>query len=227
MAIPSQQIGWSQKAKLLWQISKQLENLIKVAGNVQLPTTTTTSTTVVPTTTTSTTVVPTTTTTTTNSVPLTTTAGISGIQSIACNGGGFNITVTFSDSDICNSSTVTNTNGDFVGFTDIWLAVGDQSRLYVNANDVLAVSSTSCVPCPAVTAAFSSIDACAGAVGSVSLIPTYAGPPLLCDCTSFTASNAIALSAGTYFVSNGTFARPFSYPGSGTTLTPVGTCSPC
>jgi hypothetical protein len=36
MAIPSQQIGWSQKAKLLWQISKQLENLIKVAGNVQV-----------------------------------------------------------------------------------------------------------------------------------------------------------------------------------------------
>lgn len=44
MAIPSQQIGWSQRAKLLWNISKQLENLIKVAGNVQLPTTTTTTT---------------------------------------------------------------------------------------------------------------------------------------------------------------------------------------
>jgi hypothetical protein len=34
MAIPSQQIGWSQKAKLLWNISKQLETLTKVAGNV-------------------------------------------------------------------------------------------------------------------------------------------------------------------------------------------------
>lgn len=54
MAIPSQQIGWSQRAKLLWNISKQLENLIKVAGNVQL-TTTSTTTTVVPTTTTTTT----------------------------------------------------------------------------------------------------------------------------------------------------------------------------
>jgi hypothetical protein len=43
MAIPSQQIGWSQRAKLLWNISKQLENLIKVAGNVQLTTTTTTT----------------------------------------------------------------------------------------------------------------------------------------------------------------------------------------
>ena len=57
MAIPSQQIGWSQRAKLLWNISKQLENLIKVAGNVQLPTTSTT-TTVAPTTTTTTTLFP-------------------------------------------------------------------------------------------------------------------------------------------------------------------------
>jgi hypothetical protein len=34
MAIPSRQIGWSQKANLLWQISKQLEILTQVAGNV-------------------------------------------------------------------------------------------------------------------------------------------------------------------------------------------------
>jgi hypothetical protein len=44
MAIPSQQIGWSQKAKLLWSISKQLEKLIQVAGNVTPGTTTTTTT---------------------------------------------------------------------------------------------------------------------------------------------------------------------------------------
>jgi hypothetical protein len=44
MAIPSQQIGWSQKSKLLWQISKQLERLTQVAGNVNLTTTTTTTT---------------------------------------------------------------------------------------------------------------------------------------------------------------------------------------
>lgn len=47
MAIPSQQIGWSQRAKLLWQISKQLEILTQVAGNVVInPSTTTTTTTV-------------------------------------------------------------------------------------------------------------------------------------------------------------------------------------
>jgi hypothetical protein len=44
MAIPSQQIGWSQRAKLLWNISKQLEKLTQVAGNVVLTTTTTTTT---------------------------------------------------------------------------------------------------------------------------------------------------------------------------------------
>jgi hypothetical protein len=54
MAIPSQQIGWSQKAKLLWNISKQLENLIRVTYNSG---TTTTTTTVPPTTTTTTTTV--------------------------------------------------------------------------------------------------------------------------------------------------------------------------
>jgi hypothetical protein len=55
MAIPSQQIGWSQKSKLLWQISKQLERLTKVTANCVCPTTTTTTTTVAPTTTTTTT----------------------------------------------------------------------------------------------------------------------------------------------------------------------------
>lgn len=69
MGIPSQQIGWSQKDKLLWNISKQLEQLTQVAGNIQIvpvvPTTTTTTTIAgTTTTTTSTTVEPTTTTTT-------------------------------------------------------------------------------------------------------------------------------------------------------------------
>lgn len=63
MAIPSKQIGGSEKYNLLWQISKQLDQLICIrSGNC----TTTTTTTVVPiTTTTTTTVAPTTTTTTT------------------------------------------------------------------------------------------------------------------------------------------------------------------
>jgi len=45
MAIPSQQIGRSQKAKLLWNISKQLETLTEVMDNVVPSTSTTTTTT--------------------------------------------------------------------------------------------------------------------------------------------------------------------------------------
>ena len=51
MKIPNRQIGWSQESNLLWQISKQLEQLIKVTANL----TTTTTTTASPTTTTTTT----------------------------------------------------------------------------------------------------------------------------------------------------------------------------
>jgi hypothetical protein len=53
MAIPSRQIGWGTEENLLWQISKQLERLTQVAGNIGQ--TTTTTTTVAPTTTTTTT----------------------------------------------------------------------------------------------------------------------------------------------------------------------------
>lgn len=44
MAIPSKQIGWSQRANLLWQIAKQLEMLTGVMGR-NIPRTTTTTTT--------------------------------------------------------------------------------------------------------------------------------------------------------------------------------------
>jgi hypothetical protein len=54
MAIPSRQIGWSGRANLLWQISKQLEYLTCVAAGGC--TTTTSTTTIAPTTTTTTTI---------------------------------------------------------------------------------------------------------------------------------------------------------------------------
>jgi len=55
MAIPSRQIGWSGRANLLWQISKQLQYLTCVAS-CECGNTTTTTTTVAPTTTTTTTI---------------------------------------------------------------------------------------------------------------------------------------------------------------------------
>ena len=45
MAIGNKQIGWSNEANLLWQISKQLEQLIAVTSKL---TTTTTTTTIAP-----------------------------------------------------------------------------------------------------------------------------------------------------------------------------------
>ena len=48
MAIPAQQIGWSQRAKLLWYISKQMQQLNGVLYNGGTPTTTTTTTTAAP-----------------------------------------------------------------------------------------------------------------------------------------------------------------------------------
>jgi hypothetical protein len=57
MAIPSRQIGWSTKANLLWQISKQLEYLTCVAAGGCSSTTTTTTSTIAPSTTTTTTTI--------------------------------------------------------------------------------------------------------------------------------------------------------------------------
>jgi hypothetical protein len=72
VAIPSRQIGWNEQQNLLWNISKQLEQLVsvwsKVKKSVPNTTTTTSSTTVVPITTTTTTIPATTTTTTTAAI---------------------------------------------------------------------------------------------------------------------------------------------------------------
>ncbi len=43
MAIPSKQIGWSNESNLLYQISKQLDQLIKVTASLTTTTTTTTA----------------------------------------------------------------------------------------------------------------------------------------------------------------------------------------
>ena len=44
MGTSNKQIGWSQEANLLWEISKQLDEVIKVAESVSSSTTTTTTT---------------------------------------------------------------------------------------------------------------------------------------------------------------------------------------
>lgn len=82
MAIPSRPIGQDPQSQLLWNISKQMEQLIAQVGavvrNTSGPTTTTTTTAPYTTTTTTTTVAPTPTTTTTTTVASTTTTTTAG-----------------------------------------------------------------------------------------------------------------------------------------------------
>ena len=58
MSIPNRQIGWSNESNLLWQISKQLEQLIGITSKIVNYSTTTSTTTAAPTTTTTTTTAP-------------------------------------------------------------------------------------------------------------------------------------------------------------------------
>jgi hypothetical protein len=44
----SKQIGWSVESNILWEISNQLDKLIKITSNLSNPTTTTTTTTIAP-----------------------------------------------------------------------------------------------------------------------------------------------------------------------------------
>ena len=48
MGIPNKQIGWGQESNLLWQISNQFDQLIKVTASLTTSTTTTTTTTAAP-----------------------------------------------------------------------------------------------------------------------------------------------------------------------------------
>lgn len=45
MGTANKQIGWSQEANLMWDISKALDQTLQVAGSKVAPTTTTTTTT--------------------------------------------------------------------------------------------------------------------------------------------------------------------------------------
>lgn len=33
MAVPAKQIGWSQEVKLLWEIAKELDDILKACGS--------------------------------------------------------------------------------------------------------------------------------------------------------------------------------------------------
>jgi hypothetical protein len=89
-------------------------------------------------------------------------------------------------------------------------------------------TTTTAAPGPILNVAILGGDACLGPW--VEGLPTYSysGGTTLCDCTSLNAANAVSLSAGSYFVSDGTDFRNFISPGGGSTLlTASGPCVSC
>jgi len=101
-----------------------------------------------------------------------------------------------------------------------------------NSNSGQAIFSLGTPTPPPAVALYASAfgpNACAG-IGGVSL-PTYlySGGTTLCDCTSLNAANATSLSAGTYWVSDGTNNRYMRSIGGGSTLLTAepGSCVAC
>jgi hypothetical protein len=89
-------------------------------------------------------------------------------------------------------------------------------------------TTTTAAPGPTLNVAILGGDACLGPW--VESLPTYSysGGTTLCGCTSLNAANAVSLSAGTYWVSDGTNRRDFtSAGGSSTLLTAIGSCIAC
>lgn len=76
---------------------------------------------------------------------LTAVANISATQNIACSGGGVNITISFSDTGLCDSNTI---YGDFTGLFVMYVQIGGQVREYVNVGNVSAIAQGLCVTCP-------------------------------------------------------------------------------
>lgn len=69
------------------------------------------------------------------------------------------------------------------------------------------------------------VNACNGSGGLVEY--SFVGGTGLCDCTSITSSLFPILDAGTYYVSDLTNSRQFTYSGSGTTITATASCVLC
>lgn len=134
MGIPSQQIGWSQKDKLLWNISKQLEQLTQVAGNIQIDP-----------------VVPTTTTTTTTIALFNTTIYWGEDTPTAC-AGIIPIVVTGDGTTFCNSDNFTSEDFRTIGTGTIVISYGGQQKIVsVTSGSDVATSNGGCASCPATT----------------------------------------------------------------------------
>lgn len=130
MAIPNQQIGWSQKDKLLWNISKQLEVLTQVTGNIGgAPLTTTTTTTIA-----------------------FFNATIYYSEGIDACDAGVPISVIGSSQTFCDSNDFTSSDFANVGTGTIIIAYNGQYKtVNVTSGSPIATFNGGCDPCPTTT----------------------------------------------------------------------------
>jgi hypothetical protein len=139
MAIPSKQIGWGTQENLLWEISKQLEQLAGVMSKIGQTTSTTT------------TIVPiTTTTTTTTIIPFSGTINFGNSGANACSESpSYNsFPVTGNGTTFCNSTELTSSSFSFQFPGEVgYISFGGQyySILTDGTNTVTVTSS--CAPC--------------------------------------------------------------------------------
>jgi len=148
MAIPSKQIGWSQKANLLWQISKQLERLICVRSCGC--STTTSTTTIEPTTTSTTTLPPTTTTTTSEAKPFKDLVYRAEKDSNACGQTQGGLLLAEGDgTTFCNSTTLTAAGFSALPPGELFISYGGQVRASNHgAGQNFVTFTTGCSACP-------------------------------------------------------------------------------
>ena len=124
MAIRNKQIGWSQEANLLWQISYQLDKLIKIAGG------------------------PYTTTTTTTTTSLFSNTIYWGEDSATACGETIPITVIGDGTTFCNSNDFTSNDFSTIGTGGIFISYGGQIKtVLVTLGSNIATFNGGCDPC--------------------------------------------------------------------------------
>jgi hypothetical protein len=139
MAIPSKQIGWSEKANLLWEISRQLDRINSVVCTGPCPTTTTT-----------TTLPPTTTTTTTTPIPFREKIYAAFKNTDACNQqGGTEISAEGDGTTFCNSTILIGSGFASLAPGELFISYGGQVRASNHGAGQNFVTFTSgCSNCP-------------------------------------------------------------------------------
>jgi hypothetical protein len=136
MAIPSRQIGWGTQENLLWEISKQLEQLTGVLSKIGQTTSTTTTNS--PTTTTTTTIIP---------FSGTIKYGDSGANACSDSPSYNSFSVTGNGTTFCNSTQLTGIDFAFTPLGTGYVSFGGQYYSVLNNGTNTVTVTSSCAPC--------------------------------------------------------------------------------